>query len=95
MDVEIEVVTVSNVSVVDDTDVDKELDVPNDVEVDDVNVVAVVVGVVEFCVVAEVWVDVVDPEEDDVPEVDVVVKGIVVEATVDVVIKSSNLKIIL
>ena len=54
-------------------------------EVDDVNTVAVV----EFCVV------VVDPVVEDVPEVDVVVKGIVVEATVDVVIKSSNLKTIL
>ena len=64
---------------------DEELDVSNDVEVDDVNTVAVV----EFCVV------VVDPVVEDVPEVDVVVKGIVVEATVDVVIKSSNLKTIL
>ena len=64
---------------------DEELDVSNDVEVDDVNTVAVV----EFCVV------VVDPVVEDVPEVDVVVKGIVVEVTVDVVIKSSNLKTIL
>ena len=64
---------------------DEELDVSNDVEVDDVNTVAVV----EFCVV------VVDPVVEDVPEVDVVVKGIVVEATVDVVIISSNLENIL